>query len=471
MKAVALGTVVALALSIASAGEAMGQAQVRPAPATLPVLMLSDLHFDPFRDPAKVPVLAEAPVAEWDRILHEPASPGQAVSYAALETACKPRGEDTDLPLLDSALAAARAEASGVRFVTVSGDLLVHQFECRYHATRKGPAEDLTGFAEKTASYVVERVEAAFPSAAVYVALGNNDSGCGDYRMGGDDHFLAGTGPAIARGWRGASEADAKSARLSYRQGGYYALALPGLPHTRLLVVNTTYLSNKYTNCAGEKEGSAARGELAWLQGELERARGRGETAWVLGHIPPGVDIYSTLRHIRTICSTPPETFLATDALARTLEDHADVLRLGIFGHTHTDELRLLGNLPIKLVGSVTSINGNTPSFTVAQIDPAYARLADYTVYTASNTTGLDTLWPREYSFRQAYAAPDFSAGSLRALLATFRADPIGRASAEYEHNFYGGDGSPLPLVWPQYVCALDHLGPAAVHDCLCAAP
>ena len=465
-----VGGVVAIVLALVCGGSARGQTEVRQAPETFPVLMLSDFHFDPFRDPAKVSALAAAPVEEWERILTEPKSAGQAASYAALEVACKPRGEDTDEALLDASLAGAKAQASGARFVTVGGDLLVHQFECRYHEIRKGKAEDLTGFAEKTASYVVRRVEAAFPAAAVYVALGNNDSGCGDYRMNVGDHFLAGTSQAVAGGWRGAGEAEARAARVSYEQGGYYAIPFPGVTRTRLLVLNTTYQSNKYTNCSGEKEGSAGRGEMAWLQGELERARGRGEFVWVLGHIPPGVDAYSTLRHLRTMCTAAPETFLATDAFAKTLEDHGDVVRLAIFGHTHTDELRVLGKVPIKLVGSVTPINGNTPSFTVGQVDPASAKLEDYAVYTASNTTGLGTAWTREYGFRAAYGAKDFSAASLHGLIATFRADPNGPASAEYERDFYGGEGSPLPLVWTQYVCALDHIAGPAFHDCLCPA-
>lgn len=467
-----VGGIAAVALAFAQSGLAQAhsavQTEARPASVAVSALMVSDLHFDPFRDPAKVPALAQAPVEDWDRILHEPASLGQAAAYAALESACKARGEDTDLPLFDSALAAAQSQAAGARFVTVSGDLLVHQFECRYRQLSKGPAQDLTGFAQKTVSYVVRRVQAAFPSAAVYVAVGNNDSGCGDYAMDENDRFLAGTGAAVEHGWRGATDADRQAARLSYRQGGHYTLPLPGVARTRLLVINTTYLSNKYTNCAGEKESSAGRGEIAWLQFELERARARGESVWVLGHMPPGVDIYSTLRHLRTMCTAASETFLAHDDLARTLEDHADVVRLGIFGHTHTDEFRLLGKVPIKLVGSLTPINGNTPSFTFAQIGPATAILDDYTVFTAPNATGLATAWTREYSFRQAYGAKDFSAPSLRELIATFRAKPGGPASAEYQRDFYGGEGSPLPLVWPQYVCALDHgVGPA-FQACLC---
>ncbi len=431
--------------------------------------MLSDLHFDPFRDPAKVSRLAQAPAEDWDRILNEPNSTIQPTSYAALETVCKARGEDTDIALLNATLAGVKAHAADARFVTVSGDLLAHQFECRYHETMKGKDDGLAHFAEETAKYVIRRVEAALPSAAIYVALGNNDSACGDYRMNLRDPFLAATSGAVTGAWKGANDAEMNQARESYLHGGYYGVSLPGMAKIRLLVLNTTYLSDKYANCAGDRTGEASHDEIAWLKAELEAARRQGLRVWVMGHIPPGIDVYSTLRHFKTMCSAAPEKFLETDALAAALEQGGDAVRLAIFGHTHTDELRVLGEVPVKLVGSVSPINGNTPSFTVAEVDPATATLEDYSVFTASNPSGVGATWAREYDFRTAYGQKEFSAKALRGLIANFRAEPSGPRSAEYERDFFGGDGSPLPLVWAQYVCALDHGGSSAFHQCMCA--
>ena len=460
------GTLIALVGVSASAQLAVPQVA-----GSISVLMLSDLHFDPFRDPAQVTRLAAAPAEQWDRILNEPNSAAQPASYAALETACPSRGEDTALALLNATLTGAKAQAADVRFVTVSGDLLVHQFECRYRQTMKGDDDALAVFAEKTENYVIGRVEAQFPSAAVFVTLGNNDSGCGDYRMNLRDPFLAGTAGTVARGWKGAGDAETKKARQSYERGGYYSVALPGFSRTRLLILNQTYLSAKYANCAGEKTAEPAHEELAWLEDELQSAQRLGTKVWVLGHIPPGVNVYATIRHLRTMCTAAPEMFLESDALATALERHGDVIRLAIFGHTHTDELRVLGEVPVKLVASVSPIDGNTPSFTVAQVDPATATLNDYAVFTASNPSGPATAWTHEYSFRAAYGQQDFSAKTLRRLIATFRAEPNGPASAEYERDFFGGDGSPLPLVWEQYLCALNHSGSAAFHACMCPAP
>ena len=45
---------------------------------TVPALLVSDIHFDPFHDPARAARLVDAPVSEWNAILAEPPSPDQA---------------------------------------------------------------------------------------------------------------------------------------------------------------------------------------------------------------------------------------------------------------------------------------------------------------------------------------------------------------------------------------------------------
>ena len=60
-------------LSIAMARQAAAQTH---APATtISALMVSDIHLDPFYDPAKAKQLAAAPASEWEQILSSPDSP------------------------------------------------------------------------------------------------------------------------------------------------------------------------------------------------------------------------------------------------------------------------------------------------------------------------------------------------------------------------------------------------------------
>ncbi len=82
-----------------------------PKAATVPVVMLSDIHFDPFHDPAKFNRLRAAPASEWRKILALPDAPTQAEDFAKLMSACKVRGVDTPWTLLQSSLAAAHAQS------------------------------------------------------------------------------------------------------------------------------------------------------------------------------------------------------------------------------------------------------------------------------------------------------------------------------------------------------------------------
>jgi hypothetical protein len=78
------------------------QAQsAKPSPqATVPALLLSDIHFEPFWDPAKAPQLAAAPSSEWRAILAAAPSPDQPQRFAALQQSCHARGADTSFALM-----------------------------------------------------------------------------------------------------------------------------------------------------------------------------------------------------------------------------------------------------------------------------------------------------------------------------------------------------------------------------------
>ncbi len=444
--------------------------------------MLSDIHFDPFHDPAKVQRLAAAPVSEWDGILAGPVSADQVSAFAALQRRCGARGVDTPYALLRSALDAARREAPDARFVTVSGDLIAHGFGCRYAALMPGKTQnDYAAFAVKTVEYVAGELRRTFPGVAVYAALGNNDSGCGDYRLDAGGDFLRGVARGVVEGLP--KSADRKKVLADFMAGGNYSVMMAApMRSTRLIVLDNIFMSPKYATCGGRQDASAAAAQIAWLRKELGEARRHQQKVWVMGHIPPGVDIYSTFTRFRNVCGNDkPEMFLASSQLEDVLVENADLVRLGIFGHTHMDELRLLepeggakgGRIAVKMVSPVSPVSGNNPSFTVARVDPASATLVDYSIFSASNQTGLDTSWSKEYDYGQTYHQATLSPAALEKLIAEFRADPDARtdASRAYINDFFVGDSSSLikPL-WPQYVCALSHSTAKGFSGCVCGA-
>lgn len=444
--------------------------------------MVSDIHLDPFYDPAKAKQLVAAPVSEWAKILSSPDSPGRADSYAALQKTCGAKGEDTSNALFQSSLRAMRSQSAHARFVTVSGDLIAHQFPCRFHAAVPGATpNEYASFVEKTIDYVLTELRQSLPGVPIYAALGNNDSGCADYRMDTGSTFLR----AVSESVLGALPKSPEKDRVlkDFAQGGYYSITMAApIRRTRLIVLNDVFMSRNYATCEGKPDSAAADRELTWLNKQLSQARAHNQRVWVMGHIPPGVDIHAVALHLRGMCKGAiPQMFLSSEKLAEVLEENADVVQLGIFAHTHMDELRLLvpGNaspkkmVAIKMVPSITPVHGNNPAFIVARVSPASAELQDYSVFVASNISGIDTTWSKEYIYSSAYHESAFAPPQVARLIREFARDPEAKSpeSRAFIRYFYAGDTSGLikPL-WPEYTCALAHTNAISFAACACRA-
>jgi sphingomyelin phosphodiesterase acid-like 3 len=471
---------------------ATGHARPVPAksspPTTVAALLVSDIHFEPFWDPEKAAQLDAAPVTQWNAILAAAPSSGREQRFDALQQTCHARGVDTSYPLLESSLQAMRGSAAGIRFVTVSGDLIAHAFDCKYrtlfpHST----ADAYRTFVEKTIGYVVAELNGISPGVPVFVALGNNDSDCGDYRLDARSEFLAATGRQIVEA---VPAAERDSALKTFAEGGYYSVPLPApIRNARLLVLNDIFLSGKYTACSGKPNPGAADGQLAWLQQQLDEARAQKQNLWVMGHIPPGIDAHASKARMIDPCGgASPKMFLSNEKLADMLTDHSGVVKLALFAHTHMDEIRLLraepaalsaaapgrptvepGEIALKTVPSISPIDGNNPSFTIAQVDSATATLVDYRVIAAANPSG--SAWSEEYDYSRAYGEPSYSAASVDRLLTRFAADSNVQlaASQNYLRSYLvGGGASALAPFWPQYVCTLTHHTAAAFGACAC---
>ena len=453
--------------------------------ATIPALLVSDIHFDPFHDPARARELAAAPTSQWRSILSAPPSADQPQAFAQLQQTCHAKGVDTPFSLLGSSLQAMKTRLPEARFMTVSGDLIVHGFTCRYAALFPGaPSGDYEAFVVKTMAFVMEEIRATFPEMPIYVALGNNDSGCGDYQLTAGSDFLAQAGKVIAEGLPPSQK---ERALREFGQGGYYSVTMAEpMRDTRLIVVNDLFLSPRYSTCAGNPDPAPAAEQMKWLESELKQARVSGQRVWLMGHIPPGIDPYSTISKFRNVCGgQPPVMFLSSDKMADLMVEYADTMRLGIFGHTHMDEMRLLEPegadaqasgkrmAAIKVVPSISPVDGNNPSFTVARVNPSAATLEDYDVIAASNQTGIGATWTREYDYAQTYHESQFSPSVEKELIDEFKADPVAKkavSEAYLRDYFVGNMGRELSLFWPQYVCALDHRTAKGYAACVCSA-
>jgi sphingomyelin phosphodiesterase acid-like 3 len=457
---------------------------------TIPALFLSDIHYDPLRDPALAPRLNSAPATQWPEILATPASPTLEADAAAVQKACPVRGDDPDQTLWQSSLQAMKAQAGNPRFLVLSGDLLPHNFDCRYNFLFPDSTHaDFLNFSENTLRYVVASLRATFPGVPLYMALGNNDTACVGNRLDPNNDFLALTAKVIAEGF---PLSERKAIVRDVSAGGYYSVAMTGaMRHTRMLVVDNLFFLTEFSTCDQRKDYSEEPLQIAWLRAQMAEARRRHETVWVLGHVPPGVSLYTTFAmKNKNICAgDQPSMSLDTERLAATIGANADIVRLAIFAHTHSDAFgliqpnlgdpipktpalaRLGPGVPMKVVASISAVNGNNPSFTLATVDPRTASIRDYTVVESSNLTGLDATWSKRYTYSEDFREPDFTAQSLANLIADFRADPLATrpASKAYLDHHYSTADSSAVTRWPYYVCAMDHDSAASFTACACA--
>lgn len=444
--------------------------------ATIPALFVSDIHIDPFRDPAKVPLLVKAPVSEWKAILSKPDSPDQQQAYDKIQQSCHTRTHDTSYGLFQSALKAMRTRQPHPKFITVSGDLVVHDFPCLYAAALpQSTMADQEKFVIKTIQFVVDQLRASFPGVPVYVAMGNHDAPCNHDEIDANSSFLTQVGRTVAAGL---PPGKLLGGMQEFDRNGSYSVMMSPLHNTRLIVLDDLFLMSGYKTCAGVQDYSAADAEMAWFANQLAQAKKMGQKVWVLGHLPPGIAPGGSI-----VCGAKPRMYLATDRLANLMIQYANIIRLGVFAHTHSDEIRLFTlegesdatpnkAVAIKIVPSITP-SGHDSSFTIAQVNPRSAVMMNYQVVKANGDEGANTTWTTEYDFRQAYHQLAFTPATLHAMIAEFAADPDAKteASQQYIRSIRPGKSSSqfVPF-WPKYVCAISNASAKGYQSCACPA-
>jgi 3',5'-cyclic AMP phosphodiesterase CpdA len=142
-------------------------------------------------------------------------------------------GEDTNYALFATSLAAIKKAGASADFVIVTGDLLVHDFEKNLRtATANPPSQPaIVDAAVSTSEFVADALAMTVPGKPVILALGNNDSDCGDYQIDPGGPYLAGTRDLVKR--LAGADRVADDFDATYRAGGYYAMRHPTAPDTK----------------------------------------------------------------------------------------------------------------------------------------------------------------------------------------------------------------------------------------------
>jgi sphingomyelin phosphodiesterase acid-like 3 len=434
-----------------------------PAPGQGQFLILTDIHFDPFADPALVDRLVAAEVDAWPGI------------FAGGQQAFAQYGSDANYPLMMSALDAAKELLPQPDFVLYAGDYLVHQFETKFDAHAGGGPEAFADFVVKTMTFVSEQLQGAFPQTPVYGTLGNDDAICGNYMIAPGRSFLA----AVGGLWAGRSTHP--EAFADFGVGGFYVVPHPTVPDRDLIVLNTVLWSTNYENRCNPAGGDPGAAQLSWLEWTLYRTKLRGRTASLLFHIPPGIDGYAS-SHGSSTCRSDVTTLLQgvyEKPFLGLLERYREVLQDGYAGHTHMDDFRVVATeagepiLLAHITPAISPIYLNNPGFGLVLYDRTSGAVLDYaTVYLTNLVGGRrgEARWAIEYTFRDAYGYTAYDPETGAELAQAIRSDAAVRD--DYITFYPVTTASTDPPIdqqnWLAYSCAQTELSTEAFAACYC---
>jgi sphingomyelin phosphodiesterase acid-like 3 len=350
-------------------------------------------------------------------------------------------GDDTNDALFESAIREMQRTDPNPPVVVLTGDLLAHIMPVK--------------LATPTSVLIAHRLNRAFPHAQFVLALGNNDSACGDYAMPPDSAYLrtlAGAwGPLVNR--NGAAPGFART----FAHDGFYTARLP-IPGLRVIVVDDVFWSPRYRGCG------PARNAGAHAMDELDRAVAQSNgRLWIAFHIPPGVDAFSTAQIGHRFLIVPFLTPEMRDRFVGILGRAPDRIALAVAGHTHKFAFRIVDAtgphpVPMLLVPAVSPIFGNAPSFLTADVDTGG------TLHDIRATTYLNGFWHHIGGMRS-LGVDAFTGANLVELQKRLAGDPKLRATFA---DLYEGGAKPeiTDRTWSVYWCAATAFGTTPFRDC-----
>lgn len=246
-------------------------------PASFPVVVFSDVHFNPFYDPTLFAALNTTDVSGW-----------QAIFQRSQVTTPSPWGAngatqfDTNYPLLALTLSAVSRNLGASPFVIYTGDILGHNFETIFYSLYG--SQDVAAaqaFADKTVAFFMEQVRSAVGNLPVLFALGNADSYGG---VGAESAFLSSTARLFYSQFLNGI-VDEQTFLTTFTSGGYYSVEIPSLCLV-VLGLNTF----EYSSADTSTSPGGLTAQLTWLNTTLASARADGKRVWLLMHLPPGAN-------------------------------------------------------------------------------------------------------------------------------------------------------------------------------------
>lgn len=423
------------------------------------IVLVSDIHFNPFYDAAIVPELMKTNYRNWHRVFGK----------SRLKEPSK-LGEETNFPLFISAMKRMKITCPQPDFILFSGDTLAHDFKEKF-SKFSSSHDEFRRFVEKVYNFISYQMNVFLPGVPIYLTLGNNDGWNGDYEIPPGGGFLHRSADIFFKSWVKGKAANKLQFEGTFLKGGNYVIELAKTGNVSLIVTNSVYFSsrNSYRDEGWE--------QLKWLRSELSAAQTAGRKVWIIMHIPPGVDVRSSVNH-------PESPKLYWDESTRSSEDrtylqdfthlmvqHGDIVK-GVFaGHSHMDHFRLVRHSGGGEAGAFVHICPalspefkNNASFEVLYYARETLALEDYeTHYYDQNLRE----WEREYTFSETYHKQALSASSLNEVQTAIGSKPGIRSAfiRLYDVSNRVND-SVNETNWKAYWCGIDRLMPTDFSQC-----
>lgn len=402
-----------------------------------PVVVFSDVHFNPLYDPALFQALVSADAHDWD-----------AVFKTSSITAPSAWGKDSNYPLLVLSLASIKQNLGASPFIIYTGDILGHGLPQMFYHSLNGTltprnASDVAAmqaFTDKAVAFFMDRVRSSVGGIPVFFAVGNGDSYTG---YGPDSTFLSNTADLFYTSFLN-DITDHQAFLTTFTSGGYYAVEPAG---TNLMVIglNTIIFSPLVAPTPGAND-TAVYAQLNWLDSKLAAAVASGKKVWLLMHAPPGADIGTTAKpanidangHVATATMMWIPEYQAR--FLQILANYPGVISLTLAGHTHMDEYRILPSSDtIEITPAIAPYFGNNPAFKVFVISSDTLKPVDYSSLNYDLATA-----PAQFSGYYTFSAAYSLHGNLDTSFAQLTPTLVNSATqALYRGYYYSGHNSP----------------------------
>ena len=464
--------VLALQLSLA----ACGGSSTNSTNNNFPVVVFSDVHFNPFYDPTLFTALVAANADQW-----------ATVFQSSLITAPSAWGADTNYPLLALALSSIKRNLGASPLIIYTGDIIGHDFPKTFFELYYGnlgvPVPDdaaieadvaavaaMKNFADKTVAFFMDQVRSTVGDIPVMFAVGNSDSYIGALP---EPSFLSNTAELYYTQFLNGT-VDHQTFINTFTSGGYYSAEPAG---TNLMVIGLNTVMFNYD--FGDTLKSAVDAELDWFDSQLAQAKAAGKKVWLLMHIPPGADKYSTAQSVDSNGHITTATMMWNQdyqkSFMQKLSKYPGTIALTLAAHTHMDEYRIMSpNNVLEITPAIAPYFGNNPAFKIFTFSHDTLKATDYRILNYDLATNPEQ-FNSYYTFSTAYLMHGFLSDSLWQLypeLATENAK-----QQLYREHYFSGHNYTIPVTntfnpitdktWPVYWCGIGHMDEQELIDCV----